>query len=146
MAQRTAEGKNLVLLIDTLNTGSSYDLVVCLTSNSFARTANVIDASSKCGTEKINGVKDRTIALEGTVQFDPSVGKLSEGDLNDIFENDTRVAWLFGPETPVAGDYYYTGTDALLSDLTLDAPNDGAATFTGTLQLSGVPVRTVEGS
>ena len=56
MAQRTAEGKNLVLLIDTLNTGASYDLVVCLTSNSFARTANVIDASSKCGTEKLNGV------------------------------------------------------------------------------------------
>lgn len=146
MAQRTVEGKNLLLLIDTANTGASYDLVVCLTSNSFTRTANVIDASSKCGTEKLNGVKDRTIALEGTLQFDPTVGKVSEGDLNDIFENNTKVAWLFGPETPVAGDQYYTGVGAILSDLTLDAPNDGAATFTGTLQLNGVPVRTVETS
>jgi predicted secreted protein len=146
MAQRTVEGKNLVLLIDTLNTGDSYDLVVCLTSNSFTRTANVIDASSKCGTEKINGVKDRTIALEGTLQFDPSVGKISEGDLNDIFENNTKVAWLFGPENPVDGDQYYTGVNAILSDLTLDAPNDGAATFSATLQLNGVPVRSVETS
>jgi hypothetical protein len=141
MAITPIEGKRYVILIDTANTGSSYDLVVCLTSNSFERSANVIDASSKCGTAKLNGVKERTIQLEGNVQKAPDAGQITEGDLNDIFENDTKVAWLFGPENPEAGEVYYTGVDAIVSNLTLTAPQDGALTFSGTMQLNGVPVK-----
>ena len=131
-------------MIDTNNTGVIYDAVVCLTSNSFERTANVIDASSKCGTYKLNGIKERTINIEGNVIFVPDSGNISEGELNDIFENDTPFAWLFGPETPEPGEQFYTGVDAILSSLTMTAPNDGALTFSGTVQLNGVPVRNEE--
>ena len=135
------EGKLQVVLLDTANTGASYDLVVCLTSNSFERSANVIDASSKCGTYKLNGVKERTIQLEGIIQKSPDAGTLTEGDLNDIFENDTKVAWLFGPENPGPDDIYYTGINAIISNITYTAPQDGAATFSATMQLNGVPVK-----
>lgn len=141
MAQTPVEGKNVLFLIDTANTGASYDLVVCLTSNSYERTANVIDASSKCGTYKLNGLKDRTIQLEGIIMKAPDAGKLTEGELNNIFENDTQFAWLFGPENPGVDDIYYTGVDAIISNLTYAAPQDGAATFSATVQLNGVPVQ-----
>lgn len=141
MAMQPVEGKLQVVLLDTANTGASYDLVVCLTSNSFERSANVIDASSKCGTYKLNGVKERTIQLEGIIQKSPDAGTLTEGDLNDIFENDTKVAWLFGPENPGADDIYYTGINAIISNITYTAPQDGAATFSATMQLNGVPVK-----
>lgn len=141
MAIRPIEGKRYVFLIDTANTGASYDLVVCLNENSFERSANVIDASSKCGTAKLNGVKERTIQISGNVQKAPDAGTITEGDLNDIFENDTEIAWLFGPEAPDLGESYYTGVDAIISNVALQAPKDGALTFSATVQLNGVPAR-----
>lgn len=130
-----------MFLIDTANTGATYDLVVCLTAGSFERSANVIDASSKCGTAKLNGVKERTIQIEGNVQKAPDAGTITEGDLNDIFENDTEIAWLFGPEAPELGETYYTGVDAIISNIALNAPQDGPLTFSATVQLNGVPVK-----
>jgi predicted secreted protein len=146
MANNPTNGKRYVFGIDLTNTGASYDTVVCLTSNTFERSASVIDASSKCGTAKLNGVKDRTITLEGNVIFNPDANNVSEGVLNDAFENDTPFAWFFGPEAPLAGEDTYTGVDALISALTMTAGNDAALSFSGTVQLNGVPVRTTEGS
>ncbi len=140
MAEIPVEAKLQVFLIDTANTGASYDLVVCLTDNSFERAANVIDASSKCGTVKMNGVKERTIQLSGIIMKTPDAGHLTEGDLNNIFEADTKFAWLFGPEDPDADDRYYTGENAIISNLTYTAPKEGPATFSATVQLNGVPV------
>lgn len=141
MANIPVEGKNIVFMLDSTNVGTSYDLVVCLNENSFERTANVIDASSKCGTHKFNGTKDRTINISGNVVFTPDANCLSEAALNDLFENDTPFAWLFGPEDPGVGEDYYTGTGAIISSLSLSAPKDGAATFSATIQLNGVPTR-----
>jgi len=146
MANIPVNGKRWVFGIDLTNAGTSYDTVVCLTSNTFERTASVIDASSKCGTFKLNGVKDRTITLDGNVIFNPDANNVSEGVLNDAFENDTPFAWFFGPETPTQGEDTYTGVDALISALTMTAGNDAALTFNGTVQLNGVPARTTEGS
>lgn len=141
MAQSPVEGKLIVLLLDTANTGASYDLVVCQTGGSFERTSNVIDANSKCGTAKLIGVKDRTIQIDGIIMKDPDLGNITEGELNNIFEGDTKVAWLWGPASPGDGDIYYTGVDALISSVTYTAPLDGAATFSATFQLNGVPVQ-----
>lgn len=143
MAERNIEGKNMVFLIDPAN-GSDYDLVVCLTANSYERTANVIDANSKCGTSKLNGVKERTIQIEGNVMFDVATGRVSEADLNNLFENDTPFGWKFGPETPEAGDISYIGTGAIISSLSLSAPLDGVTTFSATIQVNGVPTQVEE--
>lgn len=143
MANDTLEGKRIVFLIDPAN-GSSYDLVVCLTNNTYTRAANVIDASSKCGTKKLNGTKDRTIQIEGIVEINSGAGRVSEADLNSYFENDTKIGWAMGPETAVSGEVTYSGTDAVISNLELSAPVDGAATFSATIQLSGVPTQTIE--
>lgn len=140
MAAIPVEGKNIVMMLDTTNVGTTYDLIVCQTGGSFERTANVIDASSKCGTYKLNGIKDRTIQIDGIIMKSPDAGTLTEGDLNTIFENDTAVAWLWGVETGTAQDVWYTGTGAIISGVTYTAPQDGAATFSATFQLNGVPV------
>lgn len=141
MATNPVEAKDQVFLIDTGNTGASYDLVVCLTDSSLERTANVIDASSKCGTVKMNGVKERTIQISGIIMKTLGANEITEGTLNDIFEADTKFAWLFGPEDPGDDDIYYTGINAILSNLTYTAPKEGPATFSGTVQLNGVPVK-----
>lgn len=141
MAAIPVEGKNIVMLIDTTNVGTDYDLIVCQTGGSFERTANVNDASSKCGTYKLNGVKDRTIQIDGIIMKTPDAGTLTEGDLNDIFEGDTPVAWLWGPQVGDGDDVWYTGVGAIISGVTYTAPQDGAATFSATFQLNGVPVK-----
>jgi hypothetical protein len=48
---------------------------------------------------------------------------------------------LWGAEDPGINDIYYTGVDAILSGVTYTAPQDGAATFSATFQLNGVPVK-----
>lgn len=139
------EGKKYLFFIDSSNTnGGPYDLVVCLTSNTYTRAANVIDASSKCGTYKFNGDKARTIAIAGQVIFVPGANKISEAELNTLFENDTPFSWRMGPETPVEGDVSYEGVNAIVSDLAIDAPKDGALGFTATIQVNGVPTQTIE--
>lgn len=139
MANTPVEGKRIIFMID-LNNGEDYGPVVCLTSNSMALAANVIDASSKCGTYKFNGVKDRTIQIEGVVIFNPDVPGQSAGAIVSAFENDTPFGWLHGPETPLPFDEYYTGVDAVFSNVTLTAPQEGAYTFSATVQLNGIPV------
>lgn len=128
-------------MLDSTNVGIDFDLIVCQTGGSFTRTANVIDASSKCGTYKLNGIKERTIDIDGIIMKAPDAGTLTEGELNNIFEDDTRVAWLWGAQDPGPDDIFYTGTDAILSNIVASAPQDGAATFTATFQLQGVPVQ-----
>ncbi len=152
MANTPYEGKKYVFFIDPTNTDPSDEefapgLVVCLTENSYNRSASVVDASSKCGTYQFNGTKTRTIDIAGQVIFAPEdTEQMSEGDLNALFENDTPFSWLLGPETPVDGDQYYTGMDAVISDLALTAPLDGPVGFTATIQVNGVPVLHTEGS
>ncbi len=144
MANDAVEGKRMVVLLGTANTlHGPYDLIVCLTQNSYARSANVINASTKCGDKKVNGDKDRTIELEGEIEINSDAGRMSEYDLDTIFENDSKVSWLFGPESPIAGEYYYEGIDAIISNLTISAPNEGNTTFSATLQLSGTPTKTI---
>lgn len=146
MANTPINGKRWVFGIDLTNVGTTYDTVVCLLDGSYERTANVIDANSKCGTAKLIGPKDRSITISGQVIFNPDANNVSEGVLNDAFENDTPFAWFFGPETPLPGEDTYKGVDALMSALTMTAPNDGALGFDGTIQLNGVPERVTEGS
>jgi predicted secreted protein len=144
--ERPIEGKNLLFFIDPAN-GTNYSLVVCLTNQSFNRAANVIDATSKCGTRKLNGTKDRTIDIEGQVMYDPDAGHVSEAALNNYFEADTSVGWKMSQATPEVDDVIYSGTDAVISNVVLAAPLDGVTTFTATLQLTGVPTQTIfEGS
>ena len=139
------EGKRIVFLID-LDNGDDYELVVCLEAANMALAANVITSASRCGVTKYNGDKDRTVDINGFIVFSPAAPAHSAGDIVAAFENDTRFGWLFGPETPVTDDEYYTGVDAIFSNVQLGAPQEGAATFSATVQLGGAPEHHVEGS
>lgn len=144
--ERPIEGKNLMLFIDPTN-GANYSLIVCLTSQSYNRAANVINADSKCGSRKLNGTKDRTIELEGQVMYSPDSGRVSEGVLNGLFENDTPVGWKWAQAVPEDGDEIYSGIDAVISNLVMTAPLENVTTFTATMQITGVPIFTIfEGS
>lgn len=132
--------------IDPAN-GINYSLVICLTSQSYNRAANVIDATSKCGTLQLNGTKTRSFDIEGQIMYNPEVGQVSEKELNDYFEADTKIGWKQSRAIPVDGDVIYSGVDAIISNLTATAPLDGVSTFSATLQINGVPIVTVfEGS
>lgn len=133
------EGKRLLFLIDLAN-GVAYDKVVCLTTASMTLAANVITSASRCGTVKYNGDKNRTIQLDGFIVFSPVAGTQSSADLITAFENNTRFGWLFGPDPQISDDEWYTGVDALISNVQIGAPNEGAATFSATVELTGVPV------
>lgn len=138
MATEPIEGKKLVILVDFAN-GTTYGELICLTEATMQLAANVITAASRCGTTKFNGDKDRTIDINGLWVFNPESPKQSAGAVVDAFENDTRVGWLFGPETPGSGDEWFTGVDAIFSNVTIGAPQEGAATFTATMQLGNAP-------
>lgn len=145
MATEPVEGKRLVFLVDPDN-GTEYGALICLTEASYTAAANVISAASRCGTTKYNGDKDRTFDISGFYVFDPTDPAISAGGVFDMFEADTRFGYLFGPETPVDDEEYFTGINALFSNITIGAPQEGAATFTATVQIGEAPVRHVEGS
>jgi TP901-1 family phage major tail protein len=137
MAERKLAGKDMLFFIDPAG-GTSYSTVVCLTSQTYDRTKNTIDATTKCGPDTLNGTATRTISLEGVVLYGPDAGKVSEYALDNYWEDDTLVGWKLAEVSPEAGSIIYQGTGRL-SDLSTTYGQDGAATFSATLQVSGTP-------
>jgi hypothetical protein len=124
--------------------GTDYLPVGCLTSNSLSLTRNVIETQNKCAPGQIirkAGSSSSEISFEATyISTDAS-----KTDFNALFEfinvtSGTTQDWKMtsNQSSPVA----YYGT-AVLSDLELSAAaGDEFATYSGTLQNSGVIVTT----
>ncbi len=132
--RRQALGSDYVLAIDPdgSTNGLNYRLIVCLTSNSFDRTSNQIDASSKCGPATIPGAQTISVPFEFQDILDTDNGEISEDVLHPLWQNRTIVGWKFGKITPGEGDVTYTGL-GYITQLNTTSPNDGIVTTSGIL-------------
>tara|TARA_R110002111_G_scaffold182894_2_gene248585 strand:- start:344 stop:778 length:435 start_codon:yes stop_codon:yes gene_type:complete len=120
--------------------GSAYEPIGCLTSNSLSVTRNVIEAQTKCAPGEITRVAGSTsseVSFEATyIKNDGGKTNFESllGYINNI--SGTTQTWKMSTDqvTPVA----YYGT-AILADLEITAAaGDEFATFSGTLQNSGL--------
>lgn len=144
MAEHKLSGKNVLLFIDPEG-GTDYDTVVCLTSQSWTGTSNVIDATSKCGPDSLPGTQTNSVEFEGQHLYDEATGKISGASLFPLWKDQTTVGWKIAPVSPEQGDEILEGT-GFLSDLAKNYGQDDPATFTATLSIYGMTEQTIPGS
>lgn len=142
MANRKVRGKDILLFIDP-DGGTTYDTVVCLTSNSMNRTTATVDAASKCGPDSAPGEQSVSVEFQGQQVVENDTGKLSGANLHDLWQSAAQIGWKMGPASPITGDVIYEGK-GFISDLG-DTYDMGSATFSGTLAVSGFPTKTITG-
>ena len=120
--------------------GSAYEPIGCLTSNSLSVTRNVIEAQTKCAPGEITRLPGSTsseVSFEATYIKNDG-GKTNFESLLGFINNisGTTQTWKMATDqiTPVA---YYG--NSVLADLEISAAaGDEFATFSGTLQNSGL--------
>ena len=132
MAEHKISGNDVLLFIGT--DGSTYDTVVCLTSNGITRATNSIDAKTKCGPDTLPGTQDIAVQFEGQVMLDTASASLE--DLYDYWANKTTIYWKMGPVSPAAGDITWSGT-GFLSQLDDTYAQDTPGTFSGAISIYG---------
>lgn len=124
--------------------GSAYEPIGCLTSNSLSVTRNVIEAQTKCAPGEITRVAGST---SSEVSFEATYIKTEAGKtdfdalLNFInVANGTTQTWKMSTDQITPVSYYGT---AVLADLEITAAaGDEFATYSGTLQNSGLITET----
>jgi predicted secreted protein len=137
MAEHALSGKDILLLIDPTG-GTTYSTAVCLNTHSFKTETNVIDATTKCGSDSLIGIAPpETIDFEGVELFDPASGKISGVDLYTLKQANTVFSWKIAPTTPVTGDEVLTGK-GFISSLSKEYAKDAAASFSGTITVKGL--------
>lgn len=141
MAQRKVNGKDVLLMIDPLG-GTTYNTIVCLTSNSLQRTTGTESANSKCGPDSGPGEQNQTISFAGQIVYEPGSTKLSAHGLSDLWKNSTGITWKMGVASPVSGDVVQSGA-GWISELSETYDVNGRATFTGTIVVTGDITETV---
>jgi len=142
MAEHKVSGGTMLLFIDPAG-GTTYDMVVCLTTVGKSNTINVVDASSACGPDKSPGTLEISYSFEGQHLQDPITGKISGTSLLQLLRAKTTVGFKIAPETPVAGDEIESGT-GYFSELSSTYAFDSVGTFTGTLQPYGTPSLSID--
>lgn len=143
MAEHKLSGTNVLLYIDPAG-GTDYDTVVCLTSQTWQGSTNVIDATSKCGPDSLPGTQTNSVTFEGQHLYDPAAGKLSGTSLFDLWQNKNTVGWKISPAVPVEGDEILSGT-GFISELSKNYGQTDPATFTATLSIYGTTTQVVFG-
>jgi len=120
---------------------SEYTSVGNLTEQSYERSRNMIDVSdadSGDDSDFLPGRRSRTITLEGYYQPDEQAG---QEILHDSLEaDDDKLYWIISSST--TGDKEIHGR-AYVSAINFSAPDEGAATFSATLQVVGKPAESV---
>lgn len=144
MAEHKVEGGNMLLFIDP-NGGTTYDIVVCLTSVSKSDSITVVDASSACGPDKSPGTLELSYAFEGQHLQDPTTGSISGTDLRFLLRSEQTIGWKIAPETPIDGDEIEEGT-GFIAELSSTYSFDSVGTFTGTIQPYGNPSLSIYGT
>jgi len=133
MAEHKISGNDMLLMISD-DGGTTYDTIVCLTSNGITRATNEIDAKTKCGPDKLPGTQDVTLSFEGQSMLD--TGDISIADLFDFWQNKTTINWKMGPVSPVTGDVTWSGT-GFISKLDDTYAQDTPGTFSGAVGVYG---------
>ena len=136
MAEHKVSGDDVFLFLGT--DGNTYSTVICLTSQSYTRATNLIDAKTKCGPDKLPGTQDVNVTFEGQSMYDPAAGKVSTDDLDDWWTNKTTVYWKIGKLVPEVGDITYTGT-GFIGQLDETYAMDTPSTFSGSIGVYGMP-------
>lgn len=125
--------KNGTLIVLKLATEKVNGLV----SNSIDFTRDMIDVTTKDSTgnakEFIPGEKGATISCEG--KWDEATSNYTLSELFAAFDAGTSLAFIFGGL--VNGDIIYEG-NCYISAFNASAPKNGEATWSATLQVTGV--------
>jgi hypothetical protein len=135
MAEHKIQGGDYLLKIND-------DTVVCLTSVSLSDSVTVVDASSACGPDKSPGSLEISINFEGQHLQDPDNGKISGTSLSQLLRSESTISFELGPLLPAIGDEIQSG-DGFISELSSTYAFDSVGTFTGTIQIYGLPTTTV---
>ena len=140
MAERKVPGNDVFMFIDPAG-GTAYELIVCLTSNSFGIQNAIIDAKSKCGADTLPGTQSFSVSFEGQVIYEPGASRQGIYDLLTLAKNQTTVGWKISTATPVTGDVVIAGTGFLGSVETVYG-DEAPSTFTAELGVYGTPTIT----
>lgn len=132
------KGEGLIL---SVYVDSVYKPIGCLTGNTLSQTRNILEAQTKCDPGVVikgSGVMTYELSFEGSYIDTTSVGgdttKASHDSLKALMDAGSSFTWKL--DTGLADTVAYYGT-SILSDLSLDAPTDDFASFSGTLNGSG---------
>ena len=146
MAERKVDGKDILLMLDVdfVSGTPAYELIVCLLDNSFSRTRDEIDASSKCGPDNSTGtLKVGPIEFSGQIVYSPTTGRAGIAALDAAIRADKLIPFKYGKATPdVTGDVVYTGFGKL-TNLEETAGLDDKAQFSASLTVIGDYTTTV---
>lgn len=135
-------GSSYIVAIDPAG-GTTYKLIVCLTSNTLTTGITELDASSKCSPSGkwIPGTKiDQTISGQANL-LDPDTGtptNIGFPELYSLMVQGTIVTCKFGKVSPTTGEATYAGT-AFITKCEEIAPFDGLITFSFTLRSAAPP-------
>lgn len=140
MAERKVNAKDILLFIDVAG-GTNYQVVVCLTEQSFNLATEVIDSATKCGADKAPGNTEYTLDFQGQTLIGEGT-KVSAAVLFTLAQNSTTIGWKIGKAVPVTGDVSYEG-QGFISKLDQSWPNTGKATFSASVGIEGVPTQTI---
>lgn len=135
MAEHKIQGGDYLLKIND-------DTVVCLTSVGINDSVTVVDAASACGPDKSPGSLEISISFEGQHLQDPETGKISGTSLRDLLRSESTITFELGPLSPAVGDEIQSGS-GFISELSSTYAFDSVGTFTGTIQIYGMPTTTV---
>lgn len=127
---------NLVnLYVDESQTDvPDWRMVACLTDTSFNGNGDTIDASSKCGQAKLAGQSNDSVDFEGFFELTPTSAQVSYSALIEIYKAKTLRHWKI---STADGVDYYREFDGVLNPYTESLPYNDAASFTGTIDISG---------
>lgn len=115
-----------------LKKSGEFKPIVCLTSTSISRVANVIEKINYC----TGGETHKTIdKIDKTVNFDAILmdDDTNAGYMDLIDAMETMQEQVFKIEGRQADEYF----TAVISNLSDTFPGDGSATFSGTLEING---------
>jgi hypothetical protein len=135
MAEHKIQGGDYLLKIND-------DTVVCLTSVGISDSVTVVDASSACGPDKSPGALEISINFEGQHLQDPDNGKISGTSLSQLLRSESTISFEIGPLNLLIGDEIQSGS-GFISELSSTYAFDSVGTFTGTIQIYGMPTTTV---
>ena len=135
MAERKVNGKDMLLFLD-LAGGTAYDLVVCLTNNSFKIATDIIDAKSKCGADSAPGTTSYEVGFEGQIIEVPDTDRVGMYLLLTAAQNKTTVGWKIARAgTAATGDIVRAGT-GFVASVDENFELEGVATFSATLGIT----------
>lgn len=135
MAQRKIAGKNMFLFMG--RAANNLNQVICLTSQTYTRTTDEIDAATQCGPDTQPGPQKNSYSFEGQTMLDPDGGKISTDEIDDFWRNGDTIFWKVQELAPTIGSIIYSGS-GFISELTENFALNEPSTFTGKIGIYGL--------